>query len=150
MVSRICSAEHGLSLITTGSICIVVSLTKDYPNASTAKLKVSVFMASRAFCDSLYWESWRNCPAPRGSPLLPRAVWAWRGAARGVSGCAGKQTVSRQHRGRHRTPRSYGHFVQEEIPAASVPPPPGAARSRTHEDTNTCMVIMSTHTYSIC
>lgn len=46
--------------------------------------------------DSLYWESWMNCPDLQVSLPLPLAVWAWRGAVRGVSGCVGKQTGSQQ------------------------------------------------------
>lgn len=51
---------------------------------------------------SPYWESWTNCRDLQVSPPLPRAVWAWRGAARDVIGCVGKQKGSQQHRGPRR------------------------------------------------
>lgn len=87
---------------------------------------------------SLYLENWMNCPAPRGSPPLPQAAWAWRGAGRAVSGCGGIQTVSQQHRGRHRTPWRYDHFVQGESSEASGPRPPGTANA--HENMSVCAV----------
>lgn len=40
-----------------------------------------------------------NCPDLQVNPPLPRAVWAWWGAVRGVIECVGKQKASRQHRG---------------------------------------------------
>lgn len=107
---------------------------------------------------SLYWENWRNCRAPRGSPPLPQAGWAWRGAVRGESGCGGIWKVPQQRRGRHTTPGSYCHFVQEEIPVVKTLPLRGAARPqgtwcKTHifimQSRSMCMRQANVHLTSI-